>query len=120
MNASSAVAPLSAGSFAQLFLSLLLVVGLIFAISWVLKRFRLAAPRGRGQMSVIDELTLGPRERIVLVRVGDAQVLLGLGTGGLVALTPLATPIEVKDGGVAAPAFALRLRELMKRPGGAA
>ena len=64
MNASAGVAPLSMGSFAQLFLSLLLVVGLIFAISWVLKRFRLAAPRGRGEMSIIDQLTLGPRERV--------------------------------------------------------
>jgi flagellar protein FliO/FliZ len=112
--------PLSVGSIAQLLLSLLLVVALIFAISWLLKRFRLAAPRGRGDMGVIDELALGPRERIVLVRVGEAQVLLGVGAGGVVALTPLATPIELKQAGTAAAPFALRLRELMKRPGGAA
>jgi flagellar protein FliO/FliZ len=116
---STAAAPLSAGSFAQMFLSLMLVIGLIFAISWALKRFRLAAPRGRGEMSVIDEIALGPRERIVLVRVGDAQVLLGVGAAGVVALTPLATPIELKHEGSGAAPFALRLRELMKRPGGA-
>jgi flagellar protein FliO/FliZ len=120
MNAPAVAAPLSAGSMAQLFLSLLLVVGLIVAISWMLKRFRLAAPRGRGAMHVIDELALGPRERIVLVRIGEAQVLLGVGAAGVVALQPLDTPIATPQADAGAPPFALRLRELMKRPGGAA
>jgi len=83
-----------------------------------LKRLRLAGPRGRGEILVLDELALGPRERVVLLRVGDAQVLVGVGAGGLVGLTPLATPIAL-SGAAAAPVFADRLREFMKRPGGA-
>jgi hypothetical protein len=52
----------------------------------------------------------------VLLRVGDSQVLVGIGAGGVVGLAPLSTPIVLK--GVApVPAFADRLRELMKRPG---
>jgi flagellar protein FliO/FliZ len=111
--------PLSVSSLAQLTLSLLAIVALIFAISWLLKRFKLAAPRGRGDISVIDQLAIGPRERIVLVRVGDSQVLVGIGSAGMIALTPLAKPIEV-SGPPAAPLFADRLREFIKRPGGAA
>jgi flagellar protein FliO/FliZ len=61
-------------------------------------------------------LALGPRERIVLVRVGDSQVLLGVAPGSVVGLTPLATPISIKSAAVGS-AFADRLRELMKRPG---
>ncbi|MGA2780082.1 MAG: flagellar biosynthetic protein FliO [Steroidobacteraceae bacterium] len=117
MGTGSSVSPLSAGSLAQLTLSLLLIVGLIFAISWVLKRFRIAVPSGRGDLAVVDEVAVGPRERIVLIRVGDAQVLVGVGAGGMVALTPLATPIALKPS-AAAPVFADRLRELMRRPGG--
>jgi hypothetical protein len=52
----SPASPLSTGSLAQLTLSLVAVVGLIFAISWLLKRFRIVLPRSRGEISVIDQL----------------------------------------------------------------
>ncbi len=109
--------PLSVGSVTQLTLSLAAIVALIFAVSWIVKRLKLGTPRSRGDISVIDELALGPRERVVLVRVGDAQVLVGVGAGGVVGLTPLERPIAVKTS-AEGPAFADRLREFMKRPGG--
>jgi flagellar protein FliO/FliZ len=108
--------PLSVGSMAQLTLSLIAIVGLILAISWMLKRLKLAGPRGTGEIAVIDQVSVGPRERIVLVRVGESQVLIGIGASGLVPLTPLAVPIVLK-GVTQAPAFAERLRDFMKRPG---
>jgi flagellar protein FliO/FliZ len=108
--------PLSMGSVAQLAVSLAAIVALIIAISWVLKRLKMGAPRGRGEIAVLDELALGPRERIVLVRVGESQVLLGIGAGGVVGLTPLASPIAIKTA-PDSPVFADRLRELMRRPG---
>jgi flagellar protein FliO/FliZ len=107
--------PLSVSSLAQLTLSLIAIVALIFAISWALKRFKLAGPRGRGEITVLDELAVGPRERIVLLSVGDSQVLVGVGAGGVVGLTPLSTSIVLK-GAAPAPVFADRLRELMRRP----
>jgi flagellar protein FliO/FliZ len=109
--------PLSVGSLTQLTLSLIAIVALIFAISWALKRLKLAGPRGSGEIAVLDELSVGPRDRIVLIRVGESQVLVGISAAGLTALTPLATPIALKGGGPP-PAFAERLRDLMKRPGG--
>jgi flagellar protein FliO/FliZ len=109
--------PLSVGSLTQLTLSLVGIVLLILAISWALKRLKLAGPRGSGGIAVVDELSLGPRDRIVLIRVGDSQVLVGIGAGGMVPLTPLAAPIAIKPGGQS-PVFADRLREIMGRPGG--
>ncbi len=109
--------PLSIGSLTQLTLSLIAIVALIFAIGWVLKRFKLNAPRGSVDSEVLDQLSLGPRERVVLVRIGEAQVLIGVGASGIVPLTPLATPISLKAAGRSA-AFADRLRDFMKRPGG--
>jgi flagellar protein FliO/FliZ len=109
--------PLSVGSVAQLTLSLAAIVALIFAVSWIVKRLKLGTPHGRGDIAVLDELALGPRERVVLVRVGDRQVLLGVGAGGVVGLTPLEKPVSLA-GPSEAPAFAERLREFMKRPGG--
>ena len=108
--------PVSVGSVAQLALSLAAIVALILVVSWVLKRLKLGTVRGGGEITVIDQLSLGPRERIVLVRVGESQVLIGVGAGGLVGLTPLAAPIAIKSPPDSA-AFADRLREFMKRPG---
>jgi flagellar protein FliO/FliZ len=110
--------PLSVGSLTQLTLSLLAIVVLIFAIGWVLKRFKLGAPQGSLDAAVLEELKVGPRERIVLVRIGASQVLVGIGAGGLVPLTPLAAPIVLKPA-ASTPAFAERLREIMKRGGSA-
>jgi flagellar protein FliO/FliZ len=106
--------PLSVGSLMQLSLSLIAIVALIVGIGWVLKRLKLAVPHRSADSAVLDELSVGPRERIVLVRVGDAQVLIGIGAGGIVPLTPLSTPIAVQQA-AASPAFADRLREMMKR-----
>jgi flagellar protein FliO/FliZ len=110
------VSPVSVGSVAQLALSLAAIIALILAVSWLLKRLKLGTVRGRGEISVIDQLSLGPRERIVLVRVGESQVLVGVSAGGLVGLTPLAAPIAIQSPPGSA-AFADRLREFMKRPG---
>jgi flagellar protein FliO/FliZ len=109
--------PLSVGSLTQLTLSLIAIVALIVGLGWVLKRFKLTAPRGSRDSEVLEQLSLGPRERIVLVRVGEAQVLVGIGANGIVPLTPLANPIALKAASPS-PAFAERLREMMKRPGG--
>ncbi len=111
--------PLSVGSLTQLTLSLVAIIALILAIGWALKRLKLAGPRGSGQIAVVDELTLSARDRIVLIRVGESQVLLGIGASGLVPLTPLAAPIVLKAG-AQTPAFAERLRDMMKRPDGSA
>ena len=109
--------PLSVGSLTQLTLSLIAIVALILAIGWVLKRFKLAAPRGSTDAEILDQLNLGPRERIVLIRIGEAQVLVGVGASGIVPLTPLTAPIALKAAGPSPP-FAERLRDMMKRPGG--
>jgi flagellar protein FliO/FliZ len=110
--------PLSIGSLTQLSLSLIAVVALILGLGWVLKRFKLAGPRAAGDMAILDDLRLGPRERIVLIRVGEAQLLVGIAAGSITPLTPLSLPITLKAN-PATPAFAERLREMMKRPGGA-
>jgi flagellar protein FliO/FliZ len=106
------------GSLTQLTLSLIAIVALILVISWALKRLKLTHPRGSGEIAVVDELSVGPRDRIMLIRVGESQVLVGIGAAGFVPLTPLAAPIVLKSGGPRAPAFAERLRDMMKRPGG--
>lgn len=116
-NASATINTLPAGGLMQLTFSLVCVVGLIFAITWIVKRFNLATPRNSRAMAVLDELSLSPREKLVLVQVGDAQVLLGVGSNGLTPLTPLPSRIDLPPP-AATVSFAERLRAAVQGQGG--
>lgn len=114
MNSAS---PFSIASLAQLTFSLLLILGLIFALSWLLKRLRIAVPRSNGAIVVLDELAVSPRDRVVLVAVGASQLLVGIGANGMVALTPLSQPIAITPRAAPPDSFADKLRDLFNQQG---
>lgn len=95
---------------------LLLVVGLIFLLAWGLRRVQGLTPRGNQAIQVLSTQALGTRERLVLVQVGDEQVLLGLTAGRITPLHVLKQPVVLEPPATAAPAnheFARRLMELL-------
>ncbi|WP_027922365.1 flagellar biosynthetic protein FliO [Pseudomonas sp. URMO17WK12:I12] len=118
-TATTAVAPAVssgvAGQLTQLVFGLLLVLGLIFFLAWLLRRFQQAGPAGKGQViELIGSRALGPRDRLMLVQVGNEQILLGLSPGTITALHVLKEPVQVP--GVtekATPEFAQRLLEML-------
>lgn len=118
-TAASAAAPAVgsgvAGQLTQLVFGLLLVLGLIFFLAWLLRRVQQAGPAGKGQViELIGSRALGPRDRLMLVQVGNEQILLGLSPGTITALHVLKEPVQVP--GItekATPEFAQRLMELM-------
>ena len=64
---------------ASSFLMLLLVLALIPAALWGIKRLQAFRPAGATrEMEVKAQLALGARERVVLVRVGDRTLVLGV------------------------------------------
>jgi len=117
-NAAATVAPAVgsgvAGQLTQLVLGLLLVLGLIFFLAWLLRRVQQAGPAGKGQViELIGSRALGPRDRLMLVQVGNEQILLGLSPGTITALHVLKEPVHVPVTEKATPEFAQRLMELM-------
>ncbi|MBT9573586.1 flagellar biosynthetic protein FliO [Pseudomonas umsongensis] len=104
-----------AGQLTQLVFGLLLVLGLIFFLAWLLRRVQQAGPAGKGQViELIGSRALGPRDRLMLVQVGNEQILLGLSPGTITALHVLKEPVQVPSGTEkATPEFAQRLMELM-------
>ena len=101
------------GQLTQLVLGLLLVVGLIFALAWLMRRLQNAGP-GNGQViEMIGSRALGPRDRLVLVQVGEEQILLGITPGRITPLHVLKTPVDVAETKAATPEFAQRLMELL-------
>ncbi|CAH0132849.1 flagellar biosynthetic protein FliO [Pseudomonas mediterranea] len=103
-----------AGQLVQLVLGLLLVLGVIFLLAWLLRRVQQAGPTGKGQViDIVGSRALGPRDRLVLVQVGNEQILLGLSPGTITALHVLKEPVQVPTTDQATPEFAQRLMELL-------
>jgi flagellar protein FliO/FliZ len=89
--------PLAMTSLWQLTLGMLLVLALILAMAWLLKRsgrFQLAAG---GSLRVLGGLSMGSRERVVLIQAGDTQLLLGVAPGRVQTLHVLDRPLQPKD-----------------------
>jgi flagellar protein FliO/FliZ len=114
-----AAAPMLASSgslssqLGQLLLGLLLVIGLIFVLAWLLRRVQRIGPRGTQVIKLLASQALGPRDRLVLVQVGNEQVLLGLSAGRITPLHVLKDPVHLPDSEPASAEFAQRLMELL-------
>ena len=117
-NATAAAAPVVGssigGQLTQLVLGLLLVLGLIFALAWLLRRVQQAGPRQGQVIELISSRALGARDRLVLVQVGTEQILLGLTPGRITPLHVLKEPVQLPDTTQpATPEFAKRLMEVL-------
>jgi flagellar protein FliO/FliZ len=64
-------------------LSLVLVVGFIFAAAWIVRRMPLGLGRGNGPLKVLAALPLGPRERLVLVEARGEELLIAVSPAGV-------------------------------------
>ena len=107
------------GSLAWSFLMLLLVIALIPVSLWLVKRLQqLQAPGQARAMELLAQLALGPRERVVAVRVGRRVLVLGVSAQQVSMLVELDEGLET---GVEPPAgrpdFGATLRSLAGRSG---
>lgn len=108
-----------AGQLLQLVLGLLLVIGLIFVLAWLMRRVQRAGPAGNQVIKLVGSRALGTRDRLVLVQVGNEQVLLGVSPGSITALHVMNEPVDVPDPQSVQPEFAKRLLEALGNKGAA-
>ena len=69
------------GGMLQMMVGLLLVLAVIVAIAWLLKRFALNHGTPNGNIKVIAGAAVGQRERVVLVEVNGTWLVLGVAPG---------------------------------------
>jgi flagellar protein FliO/FliZ len=87
------VATPSAGSLVQVTLSLALVLAAVFAAAWLVRRLKTFGKFGSGPIEIIADVSVGAKERAVLVQVGGKQLLLGVAPGRVSTLHVLEEPI---------------------------
>ncbi|HRE15510.1 MAG TPA: flagellar biosynthetic protein FliO [Rhodocyclaceae bacterium] len=80
---------ISAGTYIQTFFGLLLIVALIAGMAWYARKLSGGQPFGRHLMRVVGGVSLGPRERIVLVEIGEQWLVIGLVPGQIRTLATL-------------------------------
>ena len=66
------------GSFLQMLFGLALVLGLLFAGVWFLKKLTGNVGSNNNLARVVSATPLGPRERIVIVELGQTWLVLGV------------------------------------------
>ena len=106
----------TAGAVGGTVFALLLVIGVILALAWLAKRMPGIAGASNPALKVVGSLALGPRERVVVVAVGDTQLLLATGPNGTRALHTLTEPLPMAAS-TQTPQFAqLLARHLGRKP----
>ena len=104
--------PSNAGSIGGALFALVLVIGLILLLGWLAKRMPgLGGARNNSALRIVGSLALGPRDRVVVVAVGDTQLLLSVGSGGTRTLHTLDAPLPVQIETKTTPAFAQLLAQ---------
>jgi flagellar protein FliO/FliZ len=114
--AASAPEPVGVGGMFQVLLGLLAVLAMIVGAAWLARRVGGFNVGASGALRIIGGLSMGPRERVVLVQVGERQLLLGVAPGRVSTLHVLEQPLTPAAPAAPAPDnFAARLAAVLKQ-----
>nr|WKF57680.1 Flagellar protein FliO [Paraburkholderia busanensis] len=126
VGAGSAVPALGVGAVLQTVFALVVVVGLVFACGWLARRFGLQPNSRGGLVKTVGGASLGGKERVAVVEIGDTWLVLGTAPGnvrllhtmpaGSAALDPAGvTPPGASGNDAALPgSFGQRFRDALK------
>lgn len=95
LNADSVSAdPMNSGYLLQLVIGLVIVLLCILALAWAAKKVNKFRLINDDSLKILGGLSMGARERVVLLQVGESQLLLGVSPGRINTLHVLDAPIE--------------------------
>lgn len=109
----------SASTYVQAILALGLIVALLAGTAWFARKVSGGKGFGQGGMKVVGGVALGPRERIVLIEIGDSWLLIGIVPGQIRTLHTLPKGANLPDSNLpsADKPFAQWLKQLAERRG---
>lgn len=83
VGAGTAVPALGVGAVLQTIVGLAVVIGLVFGFAWLARRFGLQPGQRCGVVKTIGGTSLGGKERVAVVEVGDTWLVLGAAPGNV-------------------------------------
>ncbi len=88
-NAAPAMQNAPSGMIMQALFGLLVVLGLMAGAAWLLKRFNPIKAGQAGQVRIVGGVSVGGRERVVVVEVADQWIVVGVAPGSVNALSTM-------------------------------
>lgn len=80
-TATASTPGVSTGTFVQAFFGLAFLLVLLLVLAWAARKLQGGKGFGEGGMRLLGGIALGPRERIVLVEVGEDLLVIGIVPG---------------------------------------
>lgn len=111
-------APVNASTLLQTIFGLIFVLAIIVFLGWLLKRSQYFHAAHHGQLKVLGAISLGTREKAVLIQVGEQQILLGVTPQQINTLHTLPEPLPVRETPTKqTDSFAEKLKQMMQQRG---
>lgn len=115
---SNSADPLSTANLTQWTIGLVFVLLMILVVAWAAKRFAGFAPNHKVDLKIVSGISLGSREKAVLIKAGDHHILLGVAPGRVVSLHTFEKgeiSDETNKGALSGEAFKESLQNIMKK-----
>ena len=100
----------------QTLIGLGVVIGLFLITAWLMRRFNQGPGLGGKHIQLLAGISLGTKEKLVLVDAGGQQLLLGVTGQQINTLHTFAEPIVEIDSTSSPSDFAQKLQSLLRKP----
>lgn len=109
--------PFSVSNVLQMMAGLAFVILLILLLGWVYRRFGTPRTIANGDFRIVAGLSMGQRERLVMLEVGGCQILLGVGPGRVEKIHVFEEPVIQSSQAGQNDGFAARLSSVINQRG---
>lgn len=79
------------GDWLQYLFSFVFVIGLLLTLLWTLRKLQNGSPllrKSANRLQALETLSIGPRQKIMLIRVDEREILIGVTAQQMTVLTP--------------------------------
>lgn len=100
---------------AKMIIGLLVVLVMIFVLAWLARNYGGFSPAQNAALKTVAGVAVGQKERVVLLQVGERQLLIGVAPGEVTLLHVIEKGEEVAAAEHSLPPFAEKLKRAMGR-----
>lgn len=100
--------------FLRMLMSLIIVLAVIFLLAFIVKKLKIT-PHSQKHLRTVAQLSVGTKERVVVVEVNGEQFMLGVTSNNVNLLHKLEQPIEKTQSSESTERMPLTIQSLLKK-----
>lgn len=114
VGAPNVVSTFSIAYLGKLILALVAVLAFFLLFAWIMKHQQRSGVAHTADLSIVGSLSLGTREKLIVVQIGSQQLVIGATQHQITKLAELSTPLEPKKK-PQNPSFASSLQQILAK-----